>query len=391
MLKMIKIIIITPRLQHYRLSFYEKLSTYKNDYHLTVFYGINNKEDGKAGYKGETNFKSKGFKEFKFRVLPFEVVFNCGMYYELKKAHPDILIILASTGNITYRRIISWAKRKRKKVIIWTSGWDRGRAKFIMLALKNKLVSTFFQKADFFLTYSTNASRYVESMAVDKSKIEICYNGIETDDLIHNSTQIITKSNELIKKYDLESHITFLYVGGLIQEKRVDLLIDAFVKLHEKYDKIKLLIIGDGPLRPMVTEKLKIFSDPNILYLGRIIESVDPYFAASDCLVLPGAGGLALNQAMFWRKPCIVSKADGTEDDLVIEGITGYRFIENDLGSLVSAMERRINDNKEKVNILSENSHLIIQNKSNVNNMLHIFSNTIDKLAISGKQKENSK
>jgi hypothetical protein len=40
-------------------------------------------------------------------------------------------------------------------------------------------------------------------------------------------------------------------------------------------------------------------------------------------------------------------------DDLVIEDITGYQFKENDLGNLVSAMERRINNNysgKQKEN-----------------------------------------
>ena len=384
---MVKIILITPRLQHYRLSFYEKLSNYKKDYSLTVYFGITDKEDGKAGYRGETNFLSKGFKEFKFRAFPFELRYNQGMFLELKKANPDVLILLAHTGNISYRRIISWARKERKKVIIWTSGWDSGRAKGILLAFKSKLVSSFFKKADFFLTYSTFASRYVESMGVNKSKIETCFNGIETDDMVHNSKQIIEKSNEIIKKFDLEDNFTFLYVGGLIPIKRLDLLINAFVELHKKYEKIKLIIIGDGPLREMIEKMLKTYNDPNMMFLGRIIENVDSYYAASDCLVLPGAGGLALNQAMFWKKPCIVSKADGTEDDLVIEDITGYRFKQNDLESLISAMEKRINDSQDKMNLMSENAYKLIMNKFNVNNMVYIFSKTIDNLVMSTRQK----
>jgi glycosyltransferase involved in cell wall biosynthesis len=377
---MVKIIIITPLLQHYRLSFYEKLSIFKEDYDLTVYYGINDREDGKAGYRGATIFKSKGFKESKYRILPFDMVFNSGMYAELVKADPDVIIMLASTGNITYRRIISWARKKRKKIIIWTSGWDPGRAKGLLLSFKNMLVSFFFKKADYFLTYSSYASGYVESMGIDKSIIETCYNGIEIDDLIKNSPEIIKESQKVILKYNLENHITFLFVGGIIPEKRVDLLVDAFAELHKKYKNIKLLLIGDGPLRKTLEEKLITFNDPDISYLGRIIEGVDPYFAASDCLVLPGAGGLALNQAMFWKKPCVVSKADGTEDDLVIENISGYRFTENDLESLIGAMERRILDSREKVRLISENAHQIIMNKSNVNNMVRVFSKTIDKL-----------
>jgi glycosyltransferase involved in cell wall biosynthesis len=198
------------------------------------------------------------------------------------------------------------------------------------------------------------------------------------------------KSYEIIKKCDLETYITFLYVGGLIPEKRIDLLLDAFHELRAKYSKIKLIIIGDGPQKEMIEEKLKIYCDSNIFYFGRIIEGVDSFFVASDCLVLPGAGGLALNQAMFWGKSCIVSKADGTEDDLVIEGVTGYRFKENDLKSLVSAMDRRINEQKDKVDVISENSRQLIQNKSNVNNMVNIFISTIDNLLMLNK-KDNSK
>ncbi len=377
---MVKIVIITPLLQHYRLSFYEKLSAINKDYQLIVFYGINEKEDGKAGYEGETTFLSQGFRENKFRVLPFEIVYNPGMYKAFKENNPDIVIILASAGNITYHRIINWAKRKGKKVIIWTSGWDPGRAKGMLLSLKNKLVSSLFSKADFFLTYGTKASEYVELRGVDKSKIEICYNGIEIDEMIKNSSQIIKKSDELITNYGLENQITFLFVGGLIPEKKIDLLIYSFIELNKKYSNIKLLLIGDGPIRSNIEEILNKYRNPNILFLGRIINDVNAYFAASDCLILPGAGGLALNQAMFWRTPCIVSKADGTEDDLVIENITGYRFEENNKDSLISAMEKRINEKPKKINRLSENSHQKILNKSNVNNMVRIFSNSIENL-----------
>lgn len=379
--KMMKIILITPILQHYRLSFYEKLSESFKEHQMIVFHGVKRIEDGRPGYIGETKFVNKGFRESKLRI-PFEIVYNWGMYSEVRKINPDIIIMQGITGNLSYRRIVSWAKKKKKKIIIWTCGWEPGRSKGLLLSFKNMLVTSFFKKADYFLTYSEYASRYVLSMGIDKSIIETCYNGIETDDLFKNSTDIIRKSKEIRMEYNLEGQTSFLFVGGLIPEKKVDLLIDSFIELREKYDKIKLIIIGDGPLKRMVKEKLKANDDLNIIYLGRIIDGVDPYFAATDCFVLPGVGGLALNQAMFWGKPCIVSKADGTEDDLVIEGVTGYRFKENDLESLVSAMDRRINEKREKIDVMSENSRQLIQNKSNVNNMVSVFSNSINRIII---------
>jgi len=377
---MVKIAFITPALMHYRLTFLEKLSKANKEYQLVVFYGTKEVEDGKPGFEGDTKFFKKEFKEVMVKLYPFQIEYYKEMYKEVKKVNPNIIIMDGMAGSITYRRIISWAKRRSVKVVLWTCGWEPGRAKGIFLRIKNNLVSSFFKKADFFLTYSTNANRYLESFGIDKSMMETCYNGIETDDLIKDSEKIIAGSKLIIEKYGLSGYLTFLYIGGLIVEKKVDLLIDAFHELRKNCSEIKLLIIGDGPQKSKIEEKLKYYNDQNIHYLGRIINDVDKYFSASDCLVLPGIGGLALNQAMFWGKPCIVSKADGTEDDLVIENTTGYRFEENDLESLVSAMVKRINDSQEKIDEMSKNSRDLILNRSNVNYMVSVFCKTIDRL-----------
>jgi glycosyltransferase involved in cell wall biosynthesis len=376
---MTKIVLVTPILQHYRLTFYEKLSKTK-DYDLTVFYGYKKKEDGRPSYEGETKFKSKGFREYKYRILPFDIVYCWGMYTAVKKMNPDVVIVQGIAGDITLRRILSWAKRKKKKKIIWACAWEPGRAKGLLMKFKYTFLSVFFHKADYFLTYSTHASNYCKNLGIDESKIETCYNGIEIDDMEKSTDDIKAKSLEIREKFQLNNNISFIYVGGLISEKRPDLLIDAFEALRKKYNNIKLLIVGDGPLKAQVENHLKEYNDENAKYLGRIIKDVDAYFAAADCCVLPGIGGLALNQAMFWGKPCIVSKADGTEDDLVIEGYSGYRFEEHDLNSLISAMERRILEKTDKVVEMGENCHRIIAEKSNVNNMVSHFRNGINKL-----------
>jgi glycosyltransferase involved in cell wall biosynthesis len=119
---------------------------------------------------------------------------------------------------------------------------------------------------------------------------------------------------------------------------------------------------------------IKELGDPNVIYLGRIIDGVDPYFAAADCFVLPGIGGLALNQAMFWRKTCIVSEADGTENDLVIESETGFRFEKDNLQSLTNAMERRFKSSPSEIEEMSAKSREFIETKSNVNSMVQVFS-----------------
>lgn len=375
------VILITPMLQPYRITFYKKLSLALEDkFDLIIYHGTKQYEDGRPAYKGNIPFKEKGFRIKTFKVYPFKIVLNLGMYKTIKNQNPDLIIVQGIAGDLSLRLITKWAKRHDKRLIFWTCGYEPGIAKGMLLSLKNRFVASFFKRADSHLTYSSKASLYVENMGVNNSIIETCYNGIETDDLISESQPIIEKANEIRKKYHLENALTFIYVGGLIAEKRVELLLEAFINLYEKYKNIKLMIIGDGPMRMIIEEKIKLQENPNIFYLGRIIKDVDPYFAASDCLVLPGIGGLALNQAMFWGKTCIVSKADGTEDDLVIEGVTGYRFKENDINSLIYAMEKRINEKQYNIDLMSENSKQLILKKSNVNNMTYIFKKTIERL-----------
>ncbi len=347
---------------------------------LIIYHGTKQYEDGRPAYNGFVPFKETGFKIKTFKLLSFKIVIDIGMVSTLKKQNPDLIILQGIAGDISLRLIASWAKKKKKKLISWTCGWEPGIAKGMQLSFKNRHVSSFFKRADLHLTYSTKASMYTEKMGVNKSKIETCYNGIETDNLINESSAILEKANEIRKIYDFENYVTFISVGGLLPEKKVEFLIDAFIQLFVKHKNIKLIIIGDGPQKMIIEERIKFYKNSNIFYLGRIIDNVDSYFAASDCFVLPGIGGLALNQAMFWGKPCIVSSADGTEDDLVIEGVTGYRFKEDNLISLVYAMERRINETQYNIDLMSERSKKIIIERSNVNNMVSIFKKNIERL-----------
>lgn len=377
---MYKIAIISPMLQPYRITFYEKLATYDQDYQWKVFHGVKRVEDGRPPFSGKTSFNNVGLREYRLNIGPFRLIYNYGLIREVKRFKPDLVILQGIAGDISNRRLVNWAKRKNRKIILWTCGWDSGLAKGIMLKLKNYLVSIFFRKADMHLTYSTKANKYAEDMGVNPENIITCYNGIEIDSMLETQKETISISKQIIEKYELEGFITFIYVGGLVQDKNVDLLIDAFSDLRKKYDNIKLIIVGDGPLKDHLLKKMADMDDDNIYFLGRILDGVDSYFAASDCLVLPGAGGLAFNQAMFWGKTCITSIADGTEDDLVIEGKTGYRFLKDSRESLMVAMERRINADPQDIYRMSEAAREIIITKSNVNNMVKIFATTVKEL-----------
>lgn len=372
-----KIALITPMLQPYRLSFYDKLNNFSPDTQWIIFHGVKRTEDGRPAYSGETAFNNIGLIEIKYEIGPFTLLVHKGLYREIVKFNPDLIIIQSITGNLSYRRIVNWAKRNGKIIINWACAWEPGNAKGLLLKFKNIFVRAFYKKGNACLAYSTKAKRYIIDRGIDASSIEVCYNGIEIDNMLLHENEILVKSAQISKQLSLDNFTVFLYVGGLLPLKRVDLLIDAFEIIRSQNVSAKLLIIGDGPMKAAIVEKINMLKDENITYLGRIIDDVDPYFAASSCLVLPGVGGLAINQGMFWRKICITSEADGTEEDLVIEAETGFRFLKDNITSLVEAMLKVVNLSESERELMGNKARNIIETQSNVNNMVNIFTKAI--------------
>ena len=107
-----------------------------------------------------------------------------------------------------------------------------------------------------------------------------------------------------------------LYVGRLQARKKVDELIRACALLPTYID-VQLDIVGDGPER-LTLETLAQTVFPLAKFHGaRHGTDLDLLFQHADIFVLPGTGGLAIQQAMSHALPVIVGEADGTQADLV--------------------------------------------------------------------------
>ena len=115
-----------------------------------------------------------------------------------------------------------------------------------------------------------------------------------------------------------------LFVGRLQARKRVDLLLQACAALPENL-RPRLVIVGDGPERRNLEAMAKTIY-PSAEFPGaKHGAELAPYFSAADLFVLPGTGGLAVQEAMSYGLPVIMGQGDGTNDDLVRSG-NGWQF-----------------------------------------------------------------
>ncbi|MFN3301425.1 MAG: glycosyltransferase family 4 protein [Patescibacteria group bacterium] len=130
------------------------------------------------------------------------------------------------------------------------------------------------------------------------------------------------KNKELLRRYHLsDKDKIILFVGGLDKAhyfKGLDILLKAISNLRSHILNVKLLIIGEGNLRPKyekLAEKLAITKE--VKFLGKIPQQELPtHYNLADVFVLPSINrnesfGLVLLEAMACGKPCVASNLAG--------------------------------------------------------------------------------
>jgi len=146
-----------------------------------------------------------------------------------------------------------------------------------------------------------------------------------------------------------------LFVGAVLAEKRIEVILQALVALQRK-DAV-LVLVGDGEHLPVIRQLCTGRDD--VVITGSIVEGVGPYFDAAELYVLPGTGGLGINEAMAHRLPIVSGFADGSADDLVVDGENGFRLRENTVAELAEKMTA-ILDNPELAGRMGERSREMI-------------------------------
>lgn len=160
---------------------------------------------------------------------------------------------------------------------------------------------------------------------------------------------------EMAKGIKTEGIFTFIFVGRIVGDKGINELVSAFAELHKKYEKTRLLLIGnfEQHLDPLQAETL------NVIDKHTSIESLGPkygdellaYYAASDCFVFPSYREGFPNTVMeagAMGLPSIVTDINGSRE-IIIDGKNGVIIPSKDVEALYHAMEEMItNTDKTK-------------------------------------------
>ncbi|HET6941276.1 MAG TPA: glycosyltransferase family 1 protein [Sphingomicrobium sp.] len=119
-----------------------------------------------------------------------------------------------------------------------------------------------------------------------------------------------------------DDEFVILFLGRIVMEKALDVFSDAMDVLSEKGVKHRVLVVGEGPARPWLEERL-----PDAVYSGHLSgDDLAKAVASADVLLNPSvteAFGNVTLEAMASGLPVIAVNATGTTN-LVAHGVTGF-------------------------------------------------------------------
>lgn len=260
-------------------------------------------------------------------------------------------IVQYSTPNAAFYTSIA-AKRAKVPVRLYCQwgirymgfeGWKR--ALFKALEKKTCDNSTFIEvESDNIRNFSLKEKLYTPERSC------VIWNGSASgvDLTKFNVSRKAQWKKEIREQYNIkDDDIVFSFAARLTADKGINELLEAFLNLSEKYNNIKLLVMGgmddSGSLKSDLFAKAE--KSESIVLTGSVPD-VERYYAASDVFVAPSyreGFGLVVIEAESMALPAIVSDVPG-QIDAIVPNETGLACTVKSAFSLQEQMEKMIAD-----------------------------------------------
>jgi sugar transferase (PEP-CTERM/EpsH1 system associated) len=268
------------------------------------------------------------------------------LYRALRKLKPDA-VHTRNVNTIEFQPIAALAGVQTR--IHGEHGWDvhdlHGTSwKYRVL---RKLVRPFI---DHFIVVSKGLRDYlITSIRIPPERVTLIYNGVDSKRF--RPREMMAGKTERVIATD-EGPAVIGTIGRMKEVKNQRLLIQAFTRLVNQLpdgrSKIRLVMVGDGPLRDALMDDLTEANLEELSSFPGACDNIEELLRDIDIFVLPSRNEGISNtilEAMATGLPVIATRVGGTPE-IVMDGITGVLTEDDDVSGLVSAAAKYVEDSE---------------------------------------------
>ena len=248
----------------------------------------------------------------------------------LFRYNPDV-VISAQLGFRTLQAVLFRMVRRRSRLVVLVDGSEHTEKG--IGPIRTQWRRTLLRAADAVVVIGASGARYLERIGIPSSKIIQAFQATDP-----------TSFYQIPLREGVEAAKRLLYVGRLIEGKGLEYFVEELSDWLEKNPgkTCELWIVGDGPLRSKL-QQLPISRGLEIRFFGNIpYHELPRYYGQADVCIVPTLAdtwGLVVNEALASGVPVLGSLYSQAVDELIEDGVNGWRFYPDHDGGARSALD----------------------------------------------------
>ena len=227
------------------------------------------------------------------------------------------------------------AKKYGLKTIIHSHSTSNGKG--ISSIVKSLMQYPLRWQADYFMGCSKDSGKWLfGEKVVNSNKYYMLQNAIDVEAYRFNDTIRVKYRSEL----GLKDELTFIHVGRFHPAKNHEFLLNLFAEIRKRNDNTKLILVGDGDLRPEIERQISDLQLGSSVILTGSRSDVPNLLQAADCFLFPSNWeGLPVTvvEAQASGIPCFVS--NHVTKEVGISSLVKYLPIDNGIDPWLSHLE----------------------------------------------------
>lgn len=270
----------------------------------------------------------------KKHYLDWDVVNRLDNY--IRNLKPDVIFCVD-----LYPTLYTWLslKRIKQQMLIATVIHST-----LPLNIKEKFQRFYLTKllkiADRLIFVSEKQMHYwLKNYNLNREKVMYIHNGIDIDRFagFPVNGDILRRVREQFRLS--ENDIVIGNCSKFRVEKRHQDLIETVSRLREEGYPVKLLLIGDGEMRPQIESQIKALKLEHVVGITGHVLDVRPYLAIVDIFVLTSNAvetlSVAAIESQAMKKAVVLSEIGGASE-IVVDGVNGYLYPAGDVDQLTA-------------------------------------------------------
>jgi len=205
--------------------------------------------------------------------------------------------------------------------------------------LADRFVTRFF--IDKIVAVSSDIEKLIGE-AYGADRVVCIHNGVDLE-----AMQVTFATAEMRKEWRFdETEVVIGTVGRLVPVKGHIILLEALRILHDSHQNVRLLVIGEGPLRSHLEAEVKRLGLKQVVTFAGHKEQAYDFINMMDIFALPSLHEgipMVLLEALALKRPVIASRVGGIPE-VVLHGHTGLLIDHSNPAELAAGLKIMLQD-----------------------------------------------